>query len=159
MKARFWANFLTWHFRHFASTERSPLERHLYSISLKDKNPASTKVCLTCPKDPEEHAYYTASFSPKAGYYVLNYEGPDVPKTVVKKVDNGTFEFVLEDNRNLRALLSGYELPRPRMVTVQSGGVGELSRFFDIGCHHTFAEIILLHFVRDECCRVVTARL
>lgn len=121
--------------RHFVSVERSPLERHLYRISLSDEDPASTKVCVTCPDDPEVHGYYSASFSPKAGYYVLNYEGPEIPTTVVKKVDNATFELVLEDNRALKELLDGYELPRRRMVTVQSGGVGKRTlRNGDIVC-------------------------
>ncbi|KAI9322088.1 dipeptidyl peptidase IV N-terminal region-domain-containing protein [Dichotomocladium elegans] len=108
---------------HFFSTERSPLERHLYTVSLKDADPASTKLCLTCPEDPETHAYYTASFSPKAGYYVLGYEGPDIPMTMVKSVDNSSFSSVLEDNTALKTLLEGYELPRSRMVTIESGGV------------------------------------
>ncbi|KAI7880145.1 hypothetical protein K492DRAFT_216728 [Lichtheimia hyalospora FSU 10163] len=108
---------------HFISTERSPLERHLYTISLDSADPASTKKCLTCPEDPETHGYYSASFSPKAGYYVLNYDGPDIPTTVVKSVDDPSFESVLEDNNDLKNLLKNYSLPRSRMVTVESGGV------------------------------------
>lgn len=112
---------------HFISTERSPLERHLYTISLDNDDPASTKICLTCPEDPETHGYYSASFSPKAGYYVLNYDGPDIPTTVVKSVDDPSFESVLEDNNDLKKLLQNYSLPRSRMVTVESGGVGKLT--------------------------------
>ncbi|KAI9274596.1 dipeptidyl peptidase IV N-terminal region-domain-containing protein [Phascolomyces articulosus] len=108
---------------HFISTERSPLERHLYTVHLGGEDPASTKQCLTCPEDPEVHGYYRASFSPKSGYYVLHYEGPDIPTTVVKSVDDNTFELVLENNDALRSLLSDYELPKSRMVTVKSGGI------------------------------------
>ncbi|KAI8144625.1 dipeptidyl peptidase IV N-terminal region-domain-containing protein [Fennellomyces sp. T-0311] len=108
---------------HFVSTEQSPLERHLYTLSFKSDDPASTKTCVTCPEDPEEHGYYSASFSPKAGYYVLYYEGPDIPTTVVKSVDDPSFKSVLEDNSGLRKLLKDYELPRPRVVTVKSGGI------------------------------------
>ncbi|ORY96450.1 dipeptidyl peptidase IV N-terminal region-domain-containing protein [Syncephalastrum racemosum] len=108
---------------HYISTERSPLERHLYSVSLKSTDPASTKVCRTCPESEDEHGYYEVTFSPKAGFYVLNYEGPEVPTTTVKMVDNETFSSVLEDNQRLKKLLEGYEMPRSHMVTVQSGGV------------------------------------
>ncbi|KAK4510874.1 uncharacterized protein ATC70_005309 [Mucor velutinosus] len=108
---------------HFVSTERSPYERHLYKISLDNKKPASTKSCLTCPSDPEEHAYYSASFSPKSGYYILNYEGPGIPNTVVKKVDDASFRAVLQDNLDLRMLLQDYELPKTHMKTVSSGGI------------------------------------
>ncbi|KAI8098851.1 dipeptidyl peptidase IV N-terminal region-domain-containing protein [Halteromyces radiatus] len=108
---------------HFISTERSFLERHLYTVSLKDEDPASTKICLTCSEDPDEHAYYSVNFSPKAGYYILNYLGPDIPRTVVRKVDNSSFEAVLNDNADLRRLLDDYQLPRIRMSTVKSGSI------------------------------------
>ncbi|KAG1053188.1 hypothetical protein G6F43_004716 [Rhizopus delemar] len=108
---------------HYISTEKSPLERHLYRIQLNDKNPSSTKVCLTCPEDTEEHAYYSVSFSPHYGYYVLNYEGPNVPKNILRKVDDDSFEKVLEDNSLLKNLLQQFDLPRTRMTTVKSGGV------------------------------------
>lgn len=112
--------------RHFVSTERSPYERHLYTISLKSNNPASTKICITCPHDPEEHAYYSASFSPKSGYYILHYEGPGIPTTIVKKVDDSSFRSVLDDNNELRSLLNEYELPKKHMKTINSGGVGKI---------------------------------
>jgi dipeptidyl aminopeptidase len=108
---------------HYVSTERSHLERHLYRINLNHSKPISTKTCLTCPDDQEQHAYYGATFSPKYGYYILQYEGPNIPTTVVKKVDNATFETVLQDNAALTSLLEDYELPRTRMVPVKSGGV------------------------------------
>ncbi|CAO3681278.1 unnamed protein product [Rhizopus stolonifer] len=105
---------------HFTSTERSPYERHLYSISLKEK---SSKVCLTCPGDLEEHAYYVASFSPKAGYYILYYEGPGIPNTIVRKVDDVSFKYLLEDNVELKSLLNDYDLPKIHMKEISSGGV------------------------------------
>ncbi|KAI8644674.1 dipeptidyl peptidase IV N-terminal region-domain-containing protein [Parasitella parasitica] len=108
---------------HFVSTERSPYERHLYNISLDNEDPASTKYCITCPADPEEHAYYSASFSPKSGYYILDYEGPGIPNTVVKKVDDVSFRSVLQDNIKLRMLLRDYDLPKTHFKTVSSGGV------------------------------------
>lgn len=95
----------------------------MYRINLNHSKPISTKTCLTCPDDEERHAYYGATFSPKNGYYILQYEGPDVPTTVVKKVDDATFERVLQDNASLKSLLENYELPRTRMVPVKSGGV------------------------------------
>ncbi|KAI8372297.1 dipeptidyl peptidase IV N-terminal region-domain-containing protein [Choanephora cucurbitarum] len=106
---------------HFVSTERSPHERHLYRLSLKNRH--SSKTCITCPSDPEEHAYYTATFSPQSGYYILNYEGPDVPTTVVRKVDDDNFSAVLQNNTALKSLLQDYDLPKMHMKTISSGGV------------------------------------
>ncbi|KAI7905249.1 dipeptidyl peptidase IV N-terminal region-domain-containing protein [Cokeromyces recurvatus] len=105
---------------HYISTERSYLERHLYRIDLRHPK---DRLCLTCPDQEDVHAYFTASFSPKHGYYILQYDGPDIPTTVVKKVDDAAFEAVLQDNEALRSLLSNYELPRTRMVPVKSGGI------------------------------------
>jgi dipeptidyl aminopeptidase len=49
--------------------------------------------------------------------------GPDVPTSVVKSIDNPKFEKVIQDNSALKELISNYELPKTRMVTVKSGGV------------------------------------
>jgi dipeptidyl aminopeptidase B len=108
---------------HYISTEVSPLERHLYMLNIS-KADDITKHCITCFEDEELHGYYSASFSPKAGYYVLNYEGPEVPTTVVKKVGDSNFSKVLESNTALAELLQQYNLPKSRMVTVKSGGIG-----------------------------------
>lgn len=116
------------YYRHYISTERSPYERHLYKISLDNEKPASTKTCITCPTDPEDHAYYSASFSPKSGYYILNYEGPGIPNTIVKKVDDSLFRSVLQDNIELRVLLQDYELPKTHMKSVSSGGIGNIAK-------------------------------
>ncbi|KAI8062619.1 dipeptidyl peptidase IV N-terminal region-domain-containing protein [Gongronella butleri] len=108
---------------HFISTERSFLERHLYTISLDVSSPEDSKKCLTCPTEPDVKGYFGASFSPRYGYYILNYQGPDVPRTVVRKVDDPSFEFVLSDNKPLADLLSTYDLPAIRMSTIQAGAL------------------------------------
>ncbi|ORZ17913.1 dipeptidyl peptidase IV N-terminal region-domain-containing protein [Absidia repens] len=113
------------HLVHFLSTERSPLERHLYTISLsglhEGDDPSTTKKCLTCPGDIDTHAFYRVSFSPLAGYYVLYYDGPEIPTTVMKSVDDPSFELSLQKNDHLRQLLSKYELPGRRMLKIKSG--------------------------------------
>ncbi|KAI8333132.1 dipeptidyl peptidase IV N-terminal region-domain-containing protein [Chlamydoabsidia padenii] len=106
---------------HFLSTERSPLERHLYTISLSDDDPYTTKKCLTCSDDVNIHAYYRVSFSPLAGYYVLYYDGPDIPSTVIKKISDPSFEMTLQKNDDLKKLLTKYHLPGKRMLNVKSG--------------------------------------
>lgn len=40
--------------------------------------------------DSATPGYFTASFSPKAGYYVLNYLGPNIPyQELFKAADHG----------------------------------------------------------------------
>lgn len=94
----------------------------MYTITLDTKENTFTTQCRTCPEDPAEHAYYSASFSSKFGYYVLNYEGPNVPSMVVKSVEN-SFTGIVQNNTELKELLSDYAMPRSRKTVIKSGGV------------------------------------
>ncbi|CAG8545177.1 16226_t:CDS:10, partial [Racocetra persica] len=100
---------------YFLSTEKSSMERHLYSVSFDGK----TRTALT-PTD--ETAYYSVIFSPGAEYYNLKYEGPDVPWQKVLKVSNSSFEIVLQDNNYLNELLKTFDLPTINRFTVESEG-------------------------------------
>lgn len=66
---------------YYLSTEKSSVERHLYKVDLKGENNAS----LTNVSAP---GYHSVSFSPEAGYYLLNYEGPGVPRQAIYKAGN-----------------------------------------------------------------------
>ncbi|CAG8719862.1 35369_t:CDS:10 [Gigaspora margarita] len=96
-------------------TEKSSIERHLYSVSFDGK----TRTALT-PTD--ETGYYAVDFSTGAEYYNLKYEGPDVPWQKVLKVDNSSFEIILHENNGLKELLKTFDLPTIRRFTVESDG-------------------------------------
>ncbi|CAG8521784.1 4694_t:CDS:10, partial [Racocetra fulgida] len=81
-------------------TEKSSMERHLYSVSFDGK----TRTALT---PTNETAYYSVIFSPGAEYYNLKYEGPDVPWQKVLK---------------LSELLKTIDLPTIKRFTVESEG-------------------------------------
>ncbi|CAG8607679.1 25771_t:CDS:10, partial [Gigaspora rosea] len=100
---------------YFLSTEKSSIERHLYSVSFDGK----TRTALT---STDETGYYSADFSTGADYYNLKYEGPDVPWQKVLKVDNSSFEIILQDNNELKELLKTFALPTIRRFTVESDG-------------------------------------
>lgn len=55
----------------------------------------------------------------------MRYEGPGIPSTIVKKVDDSSFRAVLDDNNELRSLLDEYKLPKKHFKTINSGGVGK----------------------------------
>src|SRR5208282_2652409 len=76
--------------RYFTSTKKSPVERHLYSIHLSGQN-------MTSLTDPNKEGFYTVSFSPLAQYYLLTYQGPDLPsQSVLSTINDPTFKpFVL----------------------------------------------------------------
>ncbi|KAI8070450.1 dipeptidyl peptidase IV N-terminal region-domain-containing protein [Gongronella butleri] len=104
----------------YASTERSPLERHIYTLSIADAR--GSKQCLTCPSDANVYGYYRASFSPDSAYYALHYDGPDVPWTHVNKVGQANVSLALQTNDILRQKLTGVDLPVRRYITINSGG-------------------------------------
>ncbi|CAG8541103.1 11966_t:CDS:10, partial [Acaulospora morrowiae] len=66
---------------YFISTEKSSIERHLYSVTLDGKN----KTALT---DTSSAGYYSVSFSKDSEYYNIMYQGPDIPWQKVLKTDN-----------------------------------------------------------------------
>ncbi|CAG8532746.1 8338_t:CDS:10, partial [Scutellospora calospora] len=98
---------------YFISTEKSSIERHLYSVSFDGK----TKTALT---QTTETGYYSVDFSTGAEYYNLKYEGPDVPWQKVMQVGNTSFEISLQSNNGLKGLLEAMELPTIRRFTVES---------------------------------------
>jgi dipeptidyl-peptidase-4 len=57
---------------YYLSTQHHSTERHLYSVSYSTFD-------VTPLVDDTVAAYWSASFSSKAGYYILTYSGPDVP--------------------------------------------------------------------------------
>ena len=68
-------------FRYFLAAKPS-IERHVFSVAI----PTSTSAKLVEPKaltDTAKPGYYSARFSPEAGFYVLNYFGPGIPWTRV----------------------------------------------------------------------------
>ncbi|KAG0222716.1 hypothetical protein BGX31_008912 [Mortierella sp. GBA43] len=99
----------------YVSTEKSTVERHLYSVTIDtaDRKPLT---------DVTQLGYYSASFSTGAGYYLLSYEGPEIPWQKVKKIDDETFNVDLENNAALRTLLDTIQVPTRRWSTVNLNG-------------------------------------
>ncbi|KAG0018086.1 hypothetical protein BGZ81_010404 [Podila clonocystis] len=100
---------------YYISTEKSGVERHLYSVSLA----SGEREALT---DVTQTGYYAASFSTGAGYYLLSYRGPDVPWQKVKKADDVKFNTDLEENKELRAIIEKTQVPTRRWSTVKLNG-------------------------------------
>ncbi|ORX93657.1 hypothetical protein K493DRAFT_374902, partial [Basidiobolus meristosporus CBS 931.73] len=102
---------------YYISTERGSVQRHLYSVTIDGQ----TKKLLT---PGHVDASYDAIFSPKGRYYLLNYQGPDIPWQKVKStIDPSKIDFtlVLEDNKELRLKLSSYDLPKRHYSRVKIG--------------------------------------
>ncbi|KAI6006661.1 dipeptidyl aminopeptidase [Pisolithus orientalis] len=99
----------------------SSIERHLYSVPISSPNTASpiTPSPLT---DESTTSSYSASFSPGAGFYLLNYRGPGVPWQRVVRVDKPDFDYVLTDNAALNSTLTVFETATVTYTTIISDG-------------------------------------
>ncbi|KAF8466362.1 dipeptidyl peptidase IV N-terminal region-domain-containing protein [Kalaharituber pfeilii] len=103
---------------YYISTERDSTERHLYSVSLT--NPGKNKKALVDVKNP---GYWGASFSTGGGYYLLSYNGPNIPYQKLYSVSSDgekhTLVRTVQDNAALTETLSEYALPQLRWSTLK----------------------------------------
>ncbi|KAJ7272564.1 dipeptidyl aminopeptidase [Mycena haematopus] len=100
--------------------------RHLYSVPLPSLNPtANEKPRITPPTaltDASEGAYYSADFSPQAGFYLLSYLGPGIPNQKVVEAADSTFEYVLTTNERLTNVTEEYETATAVYSTIEVDG-------------------------------------
>ncbi|KAL2687895.1 diacylglycerol pyrophosphate phosphatase [[Neocosmospora] mangrovei] len=90
---------------YFQAAKRHSTERHVYKVSWKTKK-------ITPLVDETVPAYWSASFSSKGGYYILTYQGPDVPYQELYSSNSTAKSLrVLEDNKKFYQTISEYNLP------------------------------------------------
>ncbi|GAA5898899.1 hypothetical protein JCM5296_004413 [Sporobolomyces johnsonii] len=96
------------------------IERHLYSVPLPSPErlaelaaaqaSGTTKLLPpTALTNTTTRGYYSASFSPFAGVYQLNYEGPSMPWQKLIKVDEPNYSNTLVDNAALAKVDSQFQ--------------------------------------------------
>jgi len=109
----------------YVSTEENPWERHLYSVNINEG--ISSKTLLTTPP-----AFNSFSLSPKGGFYLENYNGPDVPFQILKSTTSKDFSYLVEDNAKLKEKLSTYDLPEKKFVKIPIPANGEFAEPYSI---------------------------
>ncbi|KAK0202209.1 dipeptidyl aminopeptidase [Desarmillaria ectypa] len=93
----------------FTAASPSSTDRNIYSVSLPTNQQSSGEIkALT---DTTKPAHYSADFSPKGGWYLLDYLGPNVPWQKAVKSDETGFNFVVERNDVLKNVVKNYEAP------------------------------------------------
>lgn len=98
---------------YYQSTEHDSTERHVYSISFDGTN----KKALV---DDTLPGYWTASFSAKGNYYILSYNGPNLPYQKLYSTNSSINSIkTVNDNSKLAAALSAYTLPNVTWSTIQ----------------------------------------
>ncbi|WP_114777548.1 S9 family peptidase [Botryobacter ruber] len=104
---------------YYMSTEVSPLDRHLYSISIKGKN----KKRLT-----DVAGTHTINMSRDFKYYLDYHTAANVPLTVsLHTAKDGKLVKVLEDNQVLRNRLAQYDMAQQEFFTMKTADGTELN--------------------------------
>ena len=102
---------------YFIATKESSIQRHVYSVKLDGTD-------LQPITDISKEGYYDVSFSDKAGYALLSYQGPNVPwqRIISTPSIKDQFQDHIEDNQALAKLASEHELPLYVYQTVTIDG-------------------------------------
>ena len=102
---------------YFVATEKSSIERHVYSVKLdgSDLKPVTNNT---------EDGYYDMSFSKEAGYGLVTYRGPGIPyqKMIGTPAVDADFTKDWATNEDLEQRASEYELPTKHYSTVNIDG-------------------------------------
>ncbi|KAF8075245.1 dipeptidyl aminopeptidase [Lyophyllum atratum] len=106
---------------YFEAANPSSIERHVYSTPLPKDVPFKA-VEATALTDVTKQAYYSTNFSPGAGFYVLDYQGPTIPWQKIIAVGNSTFEHSLTNNEYLTNVTMEYEAPTISHSKIMSDG-------------------------------------
>lgn len=89
---------------YYTAAEQHSTESHVYSVSYRTRK--ITRLVDDAP------AMWTASFSSGAGYYILSYQGPDVPYQELYTANNTAKPVkTLEDNAEFYKKINQYNLP------------------------------------------------
>ena len=90
---------------YYTASTRHSTERHLYKVSWKTGK-------ITALVDDSVPAYWGASFSSEGGYYILSYQGPDVPYQELYSTNSTSKPLrTIEDNADFIETISEFNLP------------------------------------------------
>ena len=122
----------------------------MYSVPLPESIPF-VAVEPTAITDVAKPSYYSASFSPGAGYYVLNYQGPGIPWQKLVQAGNSSedlfnqvisskwltvhltgFDSYLARNERLTNVTMEYEAPTVVHSTIISDGHGSPVCYYSV---------------------------
>ena len=111
---------------YYASTlPAKPGERHIFRVMITSTRTRTTSECLTC--DLGDHCRYNnAIFSHNAKYFVLECDGPEIPKIELRKSDDNSLIKTLETNEGLTNALNTKLLPTVQKMKIFIEGNSKL---------------------------------
>jgi dipeptidyl-peptidase-4 len=103
---------------YYTSTEKSPLERQVYSINLNTNN----KICLT-----SNNGYNEATFSANYKYFVNEFSNTETPDTYILYDNKGKQIRVIENNDELKQKLTQTKLTKKEFIILKTSEGIELN--------------------------------
>lgn len=102
---------------YFVSTKESSIQRHIYTVKLDGTD-------INAITDTSKTGYYDASFSKKAGYALMGYQGPGIPwqKVISTPSNSQNTDITVEENKELNSLATKTELPIEIYQTINVDG-------------------------------------
>ncbi|TIC27149.1 hypothetical protein E3Q11_02680 [Wallemia mellicola] len=99
---------------YFSAAYPTPIDKHILSVTLPDNDKINVlekerPLNLT---DISVPAKYSAIFNKAASFYVLNYDGPDVPTQEIRQAIEVHKPKIIETNEALNNTLKEYSLPK-----------------------------------------------
>ncbi|MCK9617022.1 MAG: S9 family peptidase [Lentimicrobiaceae bacterium] len=105
---------------YYISTETSPLDRNLYAVNLSGKGKKRLSTC---------NGTFDAEFSRNFKYYVGNYSDANTPPSTTLYRINGRVIKVLNDNAELKKVISEYGFIRQEFFTIKTSEDIELNAY------------------------------
>lgn len=103
---------------YYFSNEGSSMDQHLYSVNLATKK--KTMLKLKESDDAQNGGFYSGSFSSHAKYAHINYEGPDVPYSMIYNLESNEMVLSLtSDQEIVKENLEEYLIPSKKLHRIQ----------------------------------------
>ncbi|ORX43292.1 hypothetical protein BCR36DRAFT_336342 [Piromyces finnis] len=110
---------------YYISTEEGSMQKHLYKVNLNGQRnikmtpPVSEieeqkEIINSFGENLSETGVFSASFSPGFNFYLLNYDGPNIPYQKILSTQDSydDFHIDLSNNELLEKALSNYDIPK-----------------------------------------------
>lgn len=101
---------------YFQATQKSSIERHLYSVDLLAPEKEPTNVT-----DVSVEGWFSGSFSSGSRFVLVTYSGPGVPYQRLIDLHSGEKVADIESNKALEQTLTKYDIPRSSFSVVNLG--------------------------------------
>jgi hypothetical protein len=77
--------------RYFLAAYPSAIERNIFSVPIPATiSSTESNVEPKALSDSSNPSFYSTSFSPEAGFYLMSYEGPNIPWQRIVQTDNAS---------------------------------------------------------------------